>query len=74
MTQITTILFLLRSCTSSIPQECHQQAVAYNILPPVISAKIVTKNHFDFRYGVVEVRAKFPEGDWLYPRKIYFSI
>lgn len=60
--------FLLHcSCTSSIPEECHQQASSYHILPPVISAKLITRNYFEFRYGVIEVRAKFPEGDWLYP-------
>ncbi|XP_032454935.1 beta-1,3-glucan-binding protein isoform X2 [Nasonia vitripennis] len=57
----------LADCSSSIPEECNQQATSYHILPPVISTKLVTRNHFEFRYGVIEVRAKFPEGDWLYP-------
>ncbi|XP_058792380.1 beta-1,3-glucan-binding protein 1-like [Phymastichus coffea] len=57
----------LADCTSSNTQECEMQAASYHILPPVISAKLITRNHFEFRYGVIEVRAKFPEGDWLYP-------
>ncbi|XP_014229036.1 beta-1,3-glucan-binding protein-like [Trichogramma pretiosum] len=57
----------LADCTSTSPRECSQQASSYHVLPPVISAKITTKDQFEFRYGVVEVRAKFPEGDWLYP-------
>ncbi|XP_023245526.1 beta-1,3-glucan-binding protein-like isoform X2 [Copidosoma floridanum] len=57
----------LADCSSTIQQECQQHAASYHILPPIVSAKIVTKNHFEFRYGVIEVRAKFPEGDWLYP-------
>ena len=38
-----------------------------NYLPPVKSARIRTVNTFDFTYGHVEVRAKLPRGDWLWP-------
>lgn len=55
------------SCSSSIPEECQQQASSFHILPPVISAKLITRNHFHTQYGIIEIRAKFPEGDWLYP-------
>ncbi|KAF5294927.1 hypothetical protein FQR65_LT10639 [Abscondita terminalis] len=47
--------------------DCVQRPKAWQILPPVISAQITTKNSFWFVYGVIEVRAKFPKGDWLYP-------
>ncbi|XP_012276457.1 beta-1,3-glucan-binding protein [Orussus abietinus] len=57
----------LSGCTSNIPDECSRKATSYNILPPVISARLTTKNRFSFRYGKIEIRAKFPEGDWLYP-------
>ncbi|XP_014612696.1 PREDICTED: beta-1,3-glucan-binding protein-like [Polistes canadensis] len=57
----------LAGCTSNIPQECSQNAEAFNILPPIISAKLNTKTRFAFKYGKIEIRAKFPEGDWLYP-------
>nr|XP_012141734.1 PREDICTED: beta-1,3-glucan-binding protein-like [Megachile rotundata] len=57
----------LSGCTSIFPKECMRQAVAFNILPPLISARLTTKNSFYFRYGKIEIRAKFPEGDWLYP-------
>ncbi|KAJ8673915.1 hypothetical protein QAD02_005177 [Eretmocerus hayati] len=57
----------LADCTSSIPQECQRRALSFHILPPVISAKLTTRNYFDFEYGIIEIRAKFPEGDWLYP-------
>ncbi|XP_046818095.1 beta-1,3-glucan-binding protein-like isoform X2 [Vespa crabro] len=57
----------LADCTSNIPQECSRNAISYNILPPVISARFNTKNRFAFKYGKIEIRAKFPEGDWLYP-------
>ncbi|KAG7213005.1 hypothetical protein KM043_002342 [Ampulex compressa] len=57
----------LGGCTSTLPAECGRQALSYNILPPVLSARLTTKNHFTLRYGKIEIRAKFPKGDWLYP-------
>ncbi|XP_015123674.1 beta-1,3-glucan-binding protein [Diachasma alloeum] len=48
-------------------QECYRNATSYNILPPIISARLTTKNTLNFRYGKIEVRAKFPKGDWLIP-------
>ncbi|XP_076239259.1 beta-1,3-glucan-binding protein [Calliopsis andreniformis] len=57
----------LGGCTSNIPAECTRKAAAFSILPPVMSARLMTKDHFYFRYGKIEIRAKFPEGDWLYP-------
>ena len=32
-----------------------------------MSAKVTTINSFKFSYGRVEVRAKLPKGDWLWP-------
>lgn len=61
------------SCTSNIPAECTRKAMSYNILPPIISARLSTKESFYFRYGKIEIRAKFPEGDWLYPGKYSFD-
>ncbi|XP_071630436.1 beta-1,3-glucan-binding protein [Temnothorax longispinosus] len=57
----------LNGCTSMVDFECTRQALAYNILPPVISARFTTKERFTLRYGKIEIRAKFPQGDWLYP-------
>lgn len=37
-----------------------------DILPPVVSGRITSKG-FAFTYGIVTVRAKLPQGDWLYP-------
>lgn len=47
--------------------ECRQKPRAFIILPPTISAQITTKDSFSFTYGVVEVRARLPKGDWIYP-------
>ncbi|KAJ7040765.1 glycoside hydrolase family 16 protein [Mycena alexandri] len=37
------------------------------IINPVMSARLSTKDHFAMTYGRVEVRAKLPRGDWLWP-------
>jgi hypothetical protein len=54
------------SCTG-LTDECKKTASGRMILPPVISAKVHTKNSFSFIYGRVEVIAKLPAGDWIYP-------
>ena len=41
------------------------RAIAGNVLNPVISARIFS--NFSFLYGRVEVRAKLPVGNWLWP-------
>lgn len=37
------------------------------ILPPIRSGRVYTSESFSFKYGKVEVRAKLPKGDWLWP-------
>lgn len=37
------------------------------IINPIQSARITTRNKASIRYGRVEVRAKVPRGDWLWP-------
>ena len=36
-------------------------------IPPVQSARLSTKGKASIKYGKVEVRAKLPTGDWLWP-------
>ena len=38
-----------------------------NYLNPIKSARIHTAESFSFTYGKVEVKAKLPRGDWLWP-------
>lgn len=38
-----------------------------NVINPTTSARIRTAESFSFTYGRVEVRAKLPIGDWLWP-------
>ncbi|KAF5294929.1 hypothetical protein FQR65_LT10641 [Abscondita terminalis] len=55
-------------CTGTFEtQSCVLKPKTWQILPPVISAKISTIDSFSFVYGVVEIRAKLPKGDWVYP-------
>lgn len=36
-------------------------------IPPIASARLQTKSTFSFMYGTVEIIAKLPKGDWLWP-------
>ena len=38
-----------------------------NVFNPIQSARLRTVNSFSFKYGVVEIRAKMPRGDWIWP-------
>jgi len=55
---------LYHACTQSSNWGCDRTAV-YDILNPVMSGKVTT--HAAMRYGRINVRAKIPRGDWLWP-------
>lgn len=59
----------LDDCTDSNKANCDRQAGGNIIINPVRSARLVTENSFSFKYGHVEVIAKIPQGDWLWPGK-----
>ncbi|XP_045450595.1 beta-1,3-glucan-binding protein-like [Melitaea cinxia] len=61
----TGTLDLFSGCTATATK-CLAEAWGASILPPIASGR-VTSRSFAFTYGVVEVRAKLPQGDWLYP-------
>jgi len=44
---------------------CEMVASSYIIIPPIVSARLTTKNYLLFLYGQVEVIAKLPIGDWI---------
>eukprot|EP01089_Gocevia_fonbrunei_P018813 TRINITY_DN6466_c0_g1_i1.p1 TRINITY_DN6466_c0_g1~~TRINITY_DN6466_c0_g1_i1.p1 ORF type:complete len:291 (+),score=55.34 TRINITY_DN6466_c0_g1_i1:221-1093(+) len=55
-------------CTGNAFYGCERTSGAGgNILNPIQSARIRTAESFNFKYGTVEVRAKLPKGDWLWP-------
>ena len=57
------------SCTGTTNAECsvHSNKTLGVMIPPVRSARLSTKGKRGIRYGRVEVVAKMPEGDWLWP-------
>jgi len=58
-------------CTSKNFYDCVAATNTTNgnssIVPPVLSGRITTKPGAAIKYGRVEVTAKLPEGDWLWP-------
>ena len=55
-------------CTGNAFYGCERTSGAGgNVLNPIKSARIRTAESFSFTYGKVEVRAKLPRGDWLWP-------
>ncbi|KAJ7103738.1 glycoside hydrolase family 16 protein [Mycena epipterygia] len=59
----------LDPCTESETNKtaCTASGGPNSVINPVLSARISTKDHFSMTYGRVEVRAKLPRGDWLWP-------
>ncbi|KAF7556471.1 hypothetical protein G7Z17_g1392 [Cylindrodendrum hubeiense] len=57
------------SCTSDESSSCNitSNPVKGTMIPPVRSARLTTKGTKSIRYGRVEVVAKLPKGDWLWP-------
>lgn len=64
-------IFVFRCTKYEGSAECAINASSYNIIPPVVSARLTTKNNMLFLYGQLEVIAKFPTGDWIVPGKYY---
>lgn len=54
-------------CTGNQWWGCERTSTPTNILNPLMSARLRTAETFTFKYGRVEVRAKMPYGDWLWP-------
>lgn len=38
-----------------------------DIIQPIQSARIHTKDSFSLTYGIIESRIKMPKGDWIWP-------
>ncbi|RZF33477.1 hypothetical protein LSTR_LSTR010133 [Laodelphax striatellus] len=60
-------LDLTNRCTSQNWALCKKERIGFTILPPVMSARLNTKDKFSFKYGIVEIRAKLPRGNWVVP-------
>lgn len=57
------------SCTSHRNSSCiiRSDPVEGAMVPPIRSARLSTKGKKSIRYGKVEVVAKLPRGDWIWP-------
>lgn len=57
------------SCTSKTNTSCitTSDPIKGSMIPPVRSARLSTKGKKSIRYGKVEVVAKLPKGDWIWP-------
>ncbi|XP_057295319.1 beta-1,3-glucan-binding protein-like [Hydractinia symbiolongicarpus] len=55
-------------CTSNRGNDgCYRKGSAESIINPIQSAAVRTDKSFSFKYGRMEVRAKCPRGDWIWP-------
>ncbi|KAB0796437.1 hypothetical protein PPYR_10498 [Photinus pyralis] len=58
-------LNLREGCTGTKEIECFYEQRSSFLLPPVKASKVVSTT--SFKYGKVEIRAKLPRGDWIFP-------
>lgn len=58
---------LVDQCTGNFDYGCSRTSDGNHYINPVMSGKLTTVNTFSFRYGRLEVKAKLPKGDWLWP-------
>lgn len=54
-------------CTSNAFYGCSRGSGGGLVINPIQSARIRTANAFSFKYGRLEVVAKMPKGDWIWP-------
>ncbi|WAR02687.1 BGBP-like protein, partial [Mya arenaria] len=54
-------------CTGNAFWGCRRDGNPDHIINPIQSARLRSSRGFNFRYGKVEIRAKMPKGDWIWP-------
>ena len=61
--------FNITGCTSTNLTACGavSNMTTKSVINPVMSARLSTKNSHSIQYGRVEVKAKLPRGDWIWP-------
>ena len=64
---LTALLCIARCTADDAPGLCEHTSKWDEPLPPVVSAKLTTKDKFSFRYGTAEIRLRVPIGDWIWP-------
>nr|XP_022288633.1 beta-1,3-glucan-binding protein-like [Crassostrea virginica] len=56
---------LWHTCTNGVNWGCDRTSLGNEILPPIMSGKVTT--NACIKYGRVNVRARIPKGDWIWP-------
>jgi beta-glucanase (GH16 family) len=54
-------------CTGNGFYGCSRTSDGVHYINPVMSAKLTTVQSFAFKYGRIEIKAKLPKGNWLWP-------
>ncbi|XP_070509654.1 beta-1,3-glucan-binding protein-like [Chironomus tepperi] len=54
-------------CTIGYDNGCEKQGTEDYIINPIRSTRIDSRYAFRYKYGELEIRAKLPTGDWLWP-------
>jgi hypothetical protein len=62
--------FFLRGCTDSTDNGCLRTGQPNQVVNPITSASIKTSKSFNFKFGRIEIRAKMPKGDWIWPGEL----
>lgn len=64
------------TCTSGNVSQCVaiSNTSQLTVINPVMSARLTTRMSVNVRYGKVEVVARFPTGDWLWPSISMFPV
>ncbi|KAJ3223235.1 hypothetical protein HK099_001370 [Clydaea vesicula] len=64
-----TVNLIGQGCTGDTFEKCVRTSNSTNssVIPPIQSVRINTKNTVSLKYGKVEIRAKMPKGDWIWP-------
>ena len=61
------LLDLGPECTASIDWMCKRRGDIENVLPPIQSARLNSKDKFAFKYGRIEFTARLPTSKWTWP-------
>lgn len=62
------------SCTNDQWFGCERTGTKTHIINPIRSARLRTADSFSFKYGRMEVIAKLPTGDWLWPGNLSLDL
>lgn len=57
------------TCTGTTSSDCvvTSNSTSKTLINPVQSARLISKGKFSMKYGKIEIKARMPEGDWLWP-------